>query len=539
MSIVNSLLKHGANVVFDETETLHPLILASAQGNMAIVKGLLDAGAPVNIPGKKRSAYMSVQAEDASPMHAAVARGHLNVTRLLLSQGADIENNVEVVGTPLRVAAYKGRADILRLLLSAGAKAIDGTALSESVREGSIEIAQELLAAGSEPKPMLASACRQGRLPMVELLLEKIYDSEKPETLIDEVFAMYRLEDPVLRLLLEYASPTARRFARVCAAGSLASVKIMLNRGGIDINGQSETNGDYPLQVAASHLQAEVVRFLLFSGADVNCKSARHGTPLITALEACAASTLQRLTSDKAKNLVDQSDLPNPRGRMEYYNYLHSGSISFQQVSDCENIVRLLVIHGADITNHNRHLASPIHLACLIGSMSLVEFLLNEGADLNATTGFFEKSIFAAVQGGHPGIVALILQYAPLTTHVHPEYATPMHLACDNGDGASVRKRLEHDADATVLDAKGRTPLTIALEKKKDQRFSLEHSQIETSLEIILKLAKPLRVFDKDLVMAVDLRHGDAKTLASLLDIDKDMVVAEAVICDVLKLPFV
>ena len=33
----------------------------------------------------------------------------------------------------------------------------------------------------------------------------------------------------------------------------------MLNKSGIDINGQCKVNSDYPLQVAASHLQAEVV----------------------------------------------------------------------------------------------------------------------------------------------------------------------------------------------------------------------------------------------------------------------------------------
>lgn len=541
LSIVKTLLRHGANALHNETETLHPLILASKQGNVAIVEELLDAGAPLNIPGKKRSSYMCIQAEDASPMHAAVARGHLDVIELLLSQGADIETNVEGSGTPLSAAASKGRADMVRLLLSAGANAIDGMALYGAIREGSIEIAQELLAAGSKAEPVLALACRQGFLPMIELLLEEVYDGEKPETVIDEVFAIPGLDDSVFRLLLDYAHPTMRRFVRVCAAGSVALVEIMLDKDGIDINGQIETNGDYPLQVAALHLQAEVARFLLISGADVNCKSAKHGTPLMTALEACAASTLQSLRSEKAKDFVNQLYLPNPMGRMTCHKFYASGPSShhsFQQISDCEHIVQLLIIHGANIADDSRPFGSPMHLACLLGSEGLVKLLLEKGANLSTTAGFFEKTIFAAIQGGHPDIVELLLQKAPLTKHIHPEYATPLHLACANGHGAAVRMLLEHGADATILDTKGRTPLTIALEKKRQLGKSLDRSHTEAPLEIILKLANPLYVLNDDLVKAAELDYGDAeKTLALLLDFAKHMIVSEAAICHVLKRP--
>ena len=536
LSIVKALLKHGANAMHDAIETLHPLILASKQGNVAIIKELLDVGAPINIVGNNQSSYEHVQAEDASPMHAAVAGGYLDVIKMLLSQGADIETNVEGPGTPLSVAASKGRADIVRLLLSAGANAIEGPALYHGVREGSIEVAQELLTAGSKAEPVLALACRQGSLPMIEILLEKVYDGEKPETVIDEAFAIHGLGDPVFQLLLDYAHPTMKRFAQVCAAGSVASAEIMLAKGDIDINGQIETNGDYPLQVAALHLRAEMVRFLLTSGADVNRKSAKHGTPLMTSLEACAASTLRSMKSEKAKEFVERLSLPNPKVNRFYT----SSPNSFQQNSDCEHIVHLLLIHGANIANDNRPFGSPIHLACLLGSKGLVELLLEKGADLSATAGFFEKPIFAAIQGGHTDVVELVLQKAPLTKYIHPDYATPLHLACDYEFSAAVRKLLEHGADVTVSDANGWTPLTIALEKKRQRSASIYRSHTEAPLEIILELANPLRVLDEDLITAAKLDNRDAeKTLALLLNVAKDMVVSEAVICNALNRTYV
>ncbi len=152
-----------------------------------MVKALVGAGAPINFPSKEKS-----------PIHEAIDKGHLDVTRLLLSLGAQ-------VGTSsLETAVFGGRADMVRLLLSLRLKA-------------------ELV---------LGLACRQGRLPIIELLLEEIYDGEKSETVIDEAFAVRGLDDSVFRLMLDYASPTTKRFLHVCATGSIATVGIMLNRGG-------------------------------------------------------------------------------------------------------------------------------------------------------------------------------------------------------------------------------------------------------------------------------------------------------------------
>ncbi|KAL8790515.1 MAG: hypothetical protein Q9195_006346 [Heterodermia aff. obscurata] len=547
LSIVKNLLKHGANVVQDENETLHPLILASKHGNSAIVKQLLDFGAPVNIHAKKRTTWAHVLVEDASPMHAAVAGGHLDLVKILLSQGADMETNVEGSGTPLTLAASWGRADIVRLLLAAGANTIDGTALYAAVREGRIEIAQELLAAGSKAEPVLALACRRGFLPMIEILLDKVYDGEKPETVIDEVFAIQKLDTSVVRLLLDYVHPTMQHFVRVCAADSVESVKSLLDRGVIDINGQPEMNGDHPLQVAALHLQVEVAQYLLISGADVDCKSAKHGTPLITALEACAASKLRTIPSERVKKSLDQLCLPDygqmtdqlclpGYGPTPYPHFDTSGSSSFQQISNCEHIVELLIIHGANISDDSSPFGSSMHLACLIGSENLVGLLLEKGADFTSTAGYFGKTLFAAIQGGNSNIVELLLQKTPLTKHIHPDFATPLHLACANGSNAAIRKLLEYGADATVLDAKGRTPLTIAIGETQQWDPRFDRSPKESPLEIILKLANPLHIRDEDLVKAAELGYGDAEeTIALLLDFAKDMIVSEAVICHILE----
>ena len=147
---------------------------------------------------------------------------------------------------------------------------------------------------------------------------------------------------------------------------------------------------------------------------------------------------------------MGELSLPSSRIRTPYNIWGDPVRISFQQLSACKEIVQLLVIHGANINNDSRPFGPPLYLACLLGSKTLVELLLEKGADLNATAGFLERTIFTAIQGDHPDIVALLLQKAPLTGHIHPEYATPLHLACTIGDCASVPKLLEHGADVTA-----------------------------------------------------------------------------------------
>ena len=113
--IVQVLLDNGANVGLDES-----LYKTSGDGNVTVIRMLLEKGADTN---------MACNLLHSSPLHAASARGHVAVVGLLLDKGADVnaegtsrfnERNGSY-GSALRGASAEGHADIVRMLLDKGA----------------------------------------------------------------------------------------------------------------------------------------------------------------------------------------------------------------------------------------------------------------------------------------------------------------------------------------------------------------------------------------------------------------------------------
>ena len=114
-----------------------PLGLASFFRQPALVSLLLDAGAEVNSASRNSQRVM--------PLHSSVASHSLDITRVLLEHGADV-NAVQQAGyTPLLEAAQAGELEILDLLLQYGADPLarreDGqTALDLARQEGRSDI---------------------------------------------------------------------------------------------------------------------------------------------------------------------------------------------------------------------------------------------------------------------------------------------------------------------------------------------------------------------------------------------------------------
>ncbi|WP_378955072.1 ankyrin repeat domain-containing protein [Pelosinus sp. sgz500959] len=131
-----------------------PLPTAAAIGNLEIVKLLVEKGADVNIKSKDKG--------DLTPLFAAIlgnGKEKQDTIKLLLEKGADVNARFISKGfeaTPLMMAAAQKDTEIVRLILAKkpDIHAVDAgtgiTALMMAVLNNNVENAKELLAQGAD-----------------------------------------------------------------------------------------------------------------------------------------------------------------------------------------------------------------------------------------------------------------------------------------------------------------------------------------------------------------------------------------------------
>lgn len=552
INIVNALLEAGADVHEDDSCWSHPLILACRQGCVNITTALLEAGAPVDISGKPSDSNSStVDLEQASPLHAAIDGGHVQIIELLLKNGADVNKDMAIppAGPALLAAVQKNDLYIVRRLLVAGAEinhvSCGRTALLEAVdKNADLSIVRELLAqgavaAGSNYPNCLVRACCGGSVDLVELLLESIYGNhDQPEIIIDEALdAVVRQDQPndsIICLLLDYLLPTQQRFALVCFSGSVSNVVSMLDAG-MSAEGE-KTTADRPIHVAVRELRDEVARVLVQRGADVHYKSPREGTPLMCALLTCAGPCLE--------DFQPESTLSKSLSCGHHYNdksriwKSYSPPVTkIRDIHKCMTIVQLLIDHGADPDVDECAFGKPLHIACLIGSTAIVTKLVECGADVNSISGYFETPLFAAICGEDLDVVSLLLEQGAGLNYMHQAYRTPLQLACAMNNRDIACKLLQHGASVAVASQAGEGALTLALSSYRAHLdYTSDGGHGEHSLpNIILRASPGMQLSEHDILAAARIRHG-ACVLASLLETNKEMQVSENLIVRLLEL---
>jgi uncharacterized protein len=123
------------------------LFAAARDGDLVKASDALAAGANVN----------AVNPHHVTPLLEASGREQLEMTRYLISQGAEIDYTGMREGSPLMLAAYMGQLDLLRLFLEAEANVnlampnTGETALHMAAVTGRTAAARMLLDAGADP----------------------------------------------------------------------------------------------------------------------------------------------------------------------------------------------------------------------------------------------------------------------------------------------------------------------------------------------------------------------------------------------------
>ena len=140
MNTVKTLIKYTkVNSTKDDKYRNTPLGYAAGFGQVEVVRVLLEGGANVEFHN----------AFGHSALQNAAFHGHLDVCRLLLDWGAKVDYVDKVKDTPLHDAACKGHLSVVKLLVERGAdiraKNEKGQTASDVARsEGKEDVAEWL-----------------------------------------------------------------------------------------------------------------------------------------------------------------------------------------------------------------------------------------------------------------------------------------------------------------------------------------------------------------------------------------------------------
>ena len=209
--IAKLLIEQDADLEYSSYWDGTPLMLASARGYMDIVKLLIEKGANVN--AKK---------QEDTPLVMASARGHIDIAKFLIEKGAEVNSAVYPQNPMLHMGTVEYM--IRRIVLNEADK-------NETVRECSA----------------LVSACGRGDFDLVKLLLEQGANANSRgmyDTAIFRVDKEHRSEEDcikLMKLLIEY---------------------------GADINARGK-HGDTILLRALRKKRYAIAKFLLKNGASI------------------------------------------------------------------------------------------------------------------------------------------------------------------------------------------------------------------------------------------------------------------------------
>ena len=128
-------------------------------------------------------------------------------------------------------------------------------------------------------------------------------------------------------------------------------------------------------------------------------------------------------------------------------------------------MVIALVDRGADVGARNVYQRTPLHEACIRGSMDLAMALVDRGADIHSRNVIQSTPLHHACINGNMELAMALVDRGANIDARNVNQCTPLHAACAKGDMELAMALIDWGADVDARDAKQKIPLHYASAK--------------------------------------------------------------------------
>ena len=271
-------------------------------------------------------------------------------------------------------------------------------------------------------------------------------------------------------------------FYAAIRANELARLQSMLKSGSNP--NVADSRGVTPLMYAAWVGSVEAMKMLLDNGADPNIRNSAESTALMWSVTDIGKV---RLLLDRGADVNATSS----RGRTP----LFLAAMSDRSVE----IVRLLISRGAEVKTVDALKMTPLHAATWGNDTETIRLLVDKGLDVNAAHVAGFTPLIHAASTGNIAAARMLLAKGANVNAVAADPAqkvkagtialgtfTPLLMASPFGSDEFVKTLLDAGANVTVREARGMTPLMLAVATDR-QNLDVIRMLIDKGAEINAK----------------------------------------------------
>uniref|UniRef100_A0A670HS46 Poly [ADP-ribose] polymerase n=1 Tax=Podarcis muralis TaxID=64176 RepID=A0A670HS46_PODMU len=455
-----------------------PLHLAAGYNRVKIVQLLLQHGADVHAKDKG----------DLVPLHNACSYGHYEVTELLVKHGASVNAMDLWQFTPLHEAASKNRVEVCSLLLSYGA---DPTLLN-CHNKSTIDLAptpqlKERLAYEFKGHSLLHAARESDAARVKKHLSLETVNFKHPQThetaLHCAAASPYPKRKQICELLLRKGANINEKTKDFLTPLHVAAEKGHNDVVEVVIKHEAKVNaldnlGQTSLHRAAHCGHLQTCRLLLSSGCD----------PSIVSLQGFTASqmgneSVQQLLQDSSppeEHAEGTSKQKKCHGQLMVACFLRIEGVPLgnseadrqlleaAKAGDVDTVKKLCTVQSVNCRDIEGRQSTPLHFAAGYNRVSVVEYLLQHGADVHAKDKGGLVPLHNACSYGHYEVAELLVKHGAVVNVADLWKFTPLHEAAAKGKYEICKLLLQHGADPTKKNRDGNTPLDLVKDGDTD-----------------------------------------------------------------------